>query len=271
MSISESEQFNLLDQLAEEFAERFRRGERPALSEYTRRYPELADEIRELFPAMVKVEQAESADSRLLATVALLKNAVQVWDLATGRAVSEPLPHPGDYWGLFAVRFSPDGNHLLSGHKDGQLRYWDWRAAKLACPAMAHEFEVMDVAITPDGRFALVAVSGRAAVQVWELTTGRRVAPRVQLGSAEGTWCQTVAVTPDGRRALGSFPDPSASQGMSMAVVDLEALVSHSSTPIADLALLAELATARRIELGDLSGLTTDQWQERWRLFQESQ
>jgi eukaryotic-like serine/threonine-protein kinase len=57
----ESEQFNLLDQLAEEFADRFRRGERPALKEYTDRYPELADDIRELFPAMVKVEQAEGA------------------------------------------------------------------------------------------------------------------------------------------------------------------------------------------------------------------
>ncbi len=59
MASAESEQYNLLDQLAEEFAERFRRGERPALKEYTDRYPELADEIRELFPAMVKVEQAE--------------------------------------------------------------------------------------------------------------------------------------------------------------------------------------------------------------------
>ncbi len=59
MSISESEQFNLLDQLAEEFAERFRRGERPALDEYTDRYPELADDIRELFPALVKVEQVD--------------------------------------------------------------------------------------------------------------------------------------------------------------------------------------------------------------------
>ena len=59
MSISESEQYDLLDQLAEEFAERFRRGERPSLEEYTDRYPELADDIRELFPALVKVEQVE--------------------------------------------------------------------------------------------------------------------------------------------------------------------------------------------------------------------
>ena len=61
MSISGSGEYNLLDQLAEEFAERFRRGERPALKEYTDRYPDLADEIRDLFPAMVRVEQAEGA------------------------------------------------------------------------------------------------------------------------------------------------------------------------------------------------------------------
>jgi eukaryotic-like serine/threonine-protein kinase len=45
MSISESEQYNLLDQLAEESAARFRRGERPSLKEYTNRYPELAEAI----------------------------------------------------------------------------------------------------------------------------------------------------------------------------------------------------------------------------------
>ncbi len=46
-----------IDRLAEEFAERLRRGERPALTEYVRKYPELADEIRELFPALVMMEQ----------------------------------------------------------------------------------------------------------------------------------------------------------------------------------------------------------------------
>ena len=61
MSRSESGQYDLLDQLAEEFAARFRRGERPTLEEYADNYPELADDIRELFPAMVKVEQAEDA------------------------------------------------------------------------------------------------------------------------------------------------------------------------------------------------------------------
>jgi serine/threonine protein kinase/WD40 repeat protein/tetratricopeptide (TPR) repeat protein len=48
---------NPIDRLAEEFAERLRHGERPALTEYVRKYPELADEIRELFPALVMMEQ----------------------------------------------------------------------------------------------------------------------------------------------------------------------------------------------------------------------
>jgi WD40 repeat protein/serine/threonine protein kinase/tetratricopeptide (TPR) repeat protein len=56
---SGSGEYALLDQLAEEFAERHRRGERPSLREYTSRYPDLANEIRELFPALVEVEQVE--------------------------------------------------------------------------------------------------------------------------------------------------------------------------------------------------------------------
>ena len=57
-----------IDELAEEFAERFRRGERPTLTEYLRRYPELADEIREVFPALVMMEQLKpvTSDSQLV-------------------------------------------------------------------------------------------------------------------------------------------------------------------------------------------------------------
>jgi serine/threonine protein kinase/WD40 repeat protein/Tfp pilus assembly protein PilF len=51
-----SSEINPLDQLAEEFVERFRRGERPALTDYIRRCPELEAEIRDLFPGLVLIE-----------------------------------------------------------------------------------------------------------------------------------------------------------------------------------------------------------------------
>ena len=52
-----STNYMLLTRLAEGFAARYRAGERPPFQEYIDRYPELADDIRELFQAMVEIEQ----------------------------------------------------------------------------------------------------------------------------------------------------------------------------------------------------------------------
>ena len=57
MPSSDSSRDALLERLAEEFVERHRRGERPALSEYANRYPDLAVELRDLFPALVQIEK----------------------------------------------------------------------------------------------------------------------------------------------------------------------------------------------------------------------
>jgi serine/threonine protein kinase/WD40 repeat protein len=84
MPISESEQYDLLDQLADEFAARIRRGESPTIKEYSDRYPDLADEIRELFPALVKVERAEG----------LRQDEEDAHNLS---AASPPLSKIGDY------------------------------------------------------------------------------------------------------------------------------------------------------------------------------
>ena len=56
-SSESSGNYILLTRLADEFAARYRAGERPLLQEYIDRCPELADDIRELLPAMVEIEQ----------------------------------------------------------------------------------------------------------------------------------------------------------------------------------------------------------------------
>src|SRR5262245_39417235 len=48
--------------IADEFVEAFRQGKRPSVEEFARRYPEQADEIREMLPALVLMEKAKSAD-----------------------------------------------------------------------------------------------------------------------------------------------------------------------------------------------------------------
>src|SRR5690348_11217267 len=56
-----SDDRNPVERLAEEFLERHRHGEHPALTEYTDRHPEWAEEIRELFPALVMMERLKPA------------------------------------------------------------------------------------------------------------------------------------------------------------------------------------------------------------------
>ena len=48
--------------VAESFLARYRTGERPSIDEYATRYPELADQVRRLMPALVMMEQDLSLD-----------------------------------------------------------------------------------------------------------------------------------------------------------------------------------------------------------------
>ena len=53
---SSSDERNPVELLAEEFLDRKRHGEQPTLREYLERHPELAEEIRDLFPALLMME-----------------------------------------------------------------------------------------------------------------------------------------------------------------------------------------------------------------------
>ncbi|HTU91568.1 MAG TPA: protein kinase [Gemmataceae bacterium] len=64
MSASESRSLVVLE-LAEEFLERYRQGQRPSLKEYIDRHPELAAEIKEVFPAMALMENVALANESL--------------------------------------------------------------------------------------------------------------------------------------------------------------------------------------------------------------
>jgi serine/threonine protein kinase/WD40 repeat protein len=66
MATSESgSRSGLVLELAEEFLDRYRAGQRPALKEYVDRHPDLAAEIREVFPAMAMMEHIALADETI--------------------------------------------------------------------------------------------------------------------------------------------------------------------------------------------------------------
>jgi eukaryotic-like serine/threonine-protein kinase len=57
-------EYDPIEDLADDFLERYRRGERPSLSEYTDRHPELAERIRAVFPALVAMEEIGAGKSQ---------------------------------------------------------------------------------------------------------------------------------------------------------------------------------------------------------------
>ena len=66
-----------IGELADEFAIRCRRGERPAVTEYAERYPKLAGRIRQVFPVMAIMEGATPSKADRPATNANGLSSVQ--------------------------------------------------------------------------------------------------------------------------------------------------------------------------------------------------
>ena len=82
-----SDSRNPVEALAEEFLDRKRRGEQPTLREYVDRYPELADDIRDLFPALLMMEDLGESSGGTTGSLAA----------DNGAAVGVRLQRLGDY------------------------------------------------------------------------------------------------------------------------------------------------------------------------------
>jgi WD40 repeat protein/serine/threonine protein kinase/tetratricopeptide (TPR) repeat protein len=193
---------------------------------------------------------AVSADGHWLVTAGMDRTA-RVWDLATGQPAAEPLVHPG--W-LFDVCFSPDGQRVLTACRDGQARLWDWRTGRLACPPFKHADEVFAAAFSPDGRWVLTG-SADGTARVWEPLTGKPVTPSLEMGAQ--VW--SVCLAGGGRYAVlaGAGPD--------VLAVDLQDLAAPAGLDPAALVTWGELLAGARLGDGDVAGLSSAEWLERWR------
>jgi hypothetical protein len=81
-----------IELLADSFLARYRRGERPSIEDCAAEHPELADDIRELLPALVMLEQEKPRASAAAATMggpaAPVSAARQLGDFQIVREIS---------------------------------------------------------------------------------------------------------------------------------------------------------------------------------------
>lgn len=142
---------------------------------------------------------ALSRDGQVLATEEA-DGRVQLWDVATGRAVRRPLAHAAlsrfpSRTRIAALAFSPDGATLASGTMNGFINLWEVRSGAERLPRPGHESAVFTVAFSPDGRHVLSGGSDGTA-RLWEVGNGRQV----RVFPCEDT-VSTVLFSGDGTRA----------------------------------------------------------------------
>ena len=138
-----------------------------------------------------------------------------LWDLATGQILHRLEGHRGDVSG---VAFGPDGTWAISAEDSaaapGELIVWDLSSGQIlrrfGRGAGGNIEGILDMALSPDGRQALVsqfsfADNNERVVLLWDTITGR---PLQTFPGLDRT-VNSVTFGPDGRHGLAASSDAS--------------------------------------------------------------
>ncbi|MDC3223735.1 protein kinase, partial [Mariniblastus sp.] len=103
---------------------------------------------------------------------------------------------------VHSVAFSPDGNSIASGSRDGTFKIWDAKTGKVKLTLKRHRASVYSVAFSPDGN-SIVSGSGDSTLKIWDAKTGKE---KLTLKGHTGT-VLSVAYSPDGNRIVSGSWD----------------------------------------------------------------
>jgi WD40 repeat protein len=135
---------------------------------------------------------AYSPDGRKLA-VAVRKEGVWLWDLATRKPTHLWKGLAGDWKGDTHVAFNPEGTLLAGGSLEGPVRLWNPETGKEMAVLTGHDGCSRDVAFRPDGK-QLASAGEDGTVRLWDVASRQLTA--VLRGSSD---LYRLAYSADGR------------------------------------------------------------------------
>jgi hypothetical protein len=124
---------------------------------------------------------------------------------------------------VWAVAFSPDGRHIVSGSMDNTVRLWDVRTGREVGRFAGHTDGVTSVAFAPDGR-SVVSGGLDDTVRSWDVATRREG----RCLEARAGRVFAVALSPDGRYALSGHEDNSLRLWEVEAGREVRAMLGHT-------------------------------------------
>jgi WD40 repeat protein len=128
-----------------------------------------------------------------------VESFAQVWDIASGRPMGQPVPCRKDV----AAVFSPDGDRVAAlDPYSSSARVWEATTGRPVTPPLRHANSIYTVAFSPDGHYVVTASMDHTA-RVWDAATGDPVSPPLQ----HGNWVNDAQFSPDGRRVVTASGD----------------------------------------------------------------
>lgn len=124
--------------------------------------------------------------------------SIRVWDRETGRQIAVLRGHTDS---VFCLAVGPAGGRVVSGGRDKTIRVWNIASGDEILSIAAPDV-VRDLALSPDGRLIASSAMDSGKVQLWNASTGAKVAALGQADAFESS----ITFSPDGRLlATGGF------------------------------------------------------------------
>jgi len=153
--------------------------------------PRLSASLAASWPTAKAARQAVFSKNGRLAAFSDASGAIELCETEGWKVVGR-LNHPG---GATALKFDPDGTHLLSAGYDGTVREWDLARSRQIEILRAKGATIWTIDISPDGK--RLATGGEdAIIRIWDLTMPS--SPVELRGHTRNIW--EVRFSPDGKR-----------------------------------------------------------------------
>jgi WD40 repeat protein len=135
---------------------------------------------------------------------------MKLWDVASGTLrfnLTPPKESILDSGIVNAAALTPDGKQIVSEDAKG-VRVWDVASGKLIRTFQINTtkpFSILNLAVSPDGRYGFSDDFDKKIVRMWDIATGRDV--RIFSGNTKPIY--TLALSPDGRTIVSGGQDNS--------------------------------------------------------------
>jgi WD40 repeat protein len=205
---------------------------------------------------------ALSDDEQWVAT-ATAGGDVRVWSLETGQPATPMIPHASR---VNTVRFSPDGNQLLTSCEDDHVRTIHWRDSGKEHRSFNARTDTFDAAFFPNGKW-FVTASDYNPCTVHDAQDGQLMFYLNPSPHLAGTTSRDrrirLTFSPDGRYLL------TAGERESVCVFDLGWMSALETADWRRLQWEVELSGGRRIVEGTATPISSSEWLASWREFEQ--